>query len=49
MTHPYDELLPNSRAQSLKLLLLGKQLAEPWYVKLARVLSATFSPIWRAR
>lgn len=40
MTHPIDPLLPNSRTQSLKLLLLEKQFAEPWWMRLVRIIGA---------
>lgn len=43
MSHAPDPLLPNFRTQSLKLLLLEKELAEPWWMKLARIVGA----IWR--
>ena len=48
MKHPVDELLPNSRMQSLK-ALLAEQIQEPWYWRLARLLGALFAPAWRAR
>lgn len=49
MTHAPDPLLPNSRTQSLKLLLLENRMTEPWYLRLARAFSAAFRPIWRTR
>jgi len=49
MTHPPDELLPNSRTQALKALLLGEQVTEPWYMRFVRSLGSLFVPAWRTR
>lgn len=50
MKHPVDNLLPNSRSQALKALLVGSEpLPEPWWMRWLRAIDVAVAPKEKVR